>query len=107
MRKKLFKKGYVVVYNSEVVYATPYRYEAEEKAEELNTLQPGVIDDDASEKDIMEAHYQDGYENGVHLVCRFDITDFDPDESDEVELTGDVSTESVDYYDLIQKIKEY
>lgn len=107
MRKKLFKKGYAVVYDGEVVYATPHRDEAEEKAEELNTLPPGLIDDDASEKDIMETYYQDGYENGVHLVCRFDITDFDPDESDEVELTGDVSTGSVDYYDLIQKIKEY
>lgn len=57
--------------------------------------------------DILEAYYRDGYENGVHLVCEFDITNFDPEESDEVDLIGDVSTESVDYYDLIQKIKEY
>lgn len=107
MTKKVFKKGYVVVYDGEVVYAIPHRDEAEEKAEELNTLPLGVIDDDASEKDIMEAYYQDGYENGVHFVCKFDITDFDLEESDEVEVTGDVSSETIDYYDLIQKVKEY
>lgn len=97
---------YVVINEGEVVFASYDKEQAENFAynQSQNALQTVLSEewkiDDPTEKDIDEASFQSGFDNGIWEVFPFDIST--GQEDDEVDIGGEI----IEYNDIITKLAE-